>query len=246
MTRRRPDGKHELATRFQALALHDLLVAERTQRATSLEGGYEDDLVLRAHGAMEELVGHRLPTRFRLVKRIPAGAGLGGGSSDAAATLRMLVALHHLDVTEDRDLPLLAVRLGADVPFLLHGGAADATGLGEVLRPAPPATGWFALVWPGFEVPTGAVYAAWDQVGGAGENELERAAARVEPRLARTATALRERGAGWRMTGSGSAFFCHTRTRGAAEQALSKIADLGFPWTAVTRPVGPWDDGATE
>lgn len=213
---------------------------------TSLEGGYEDDLVLRAHAAMEELAGRRLPTRFRLVKRIPAGAGLGGGSSDAAAALRLLTSLHHLDAGEGRDLPSLALRLGADVPFLLRGGAADATGLGEALRPAPLATGWFALAWPGFAVATGAVYAAWDQVGGAGQNELERAAAVVEPRLARAAAALRERDPGWRMTGSGSAFFCHTRTRGAAERALNAIADLGFPWTAVTRPIGPWRDGETE
>lgn len=234
-----------METRFQALALHDLLVAERTQGSTSLEGGYEDDLVLQAHRAMEELVRRRLPTRFRLVKRIPAGAGLGGGSSDAAAALRMLAALHDLRVEEARDLPSLALRLGADVPFLLRGGAADATGLGEALRPAPPATGWFALAWPGFEVATAAVYAEWDRVGGSGQNELERAAGRVEPRLARVAAALREREERWRMTGSGSAFFCHTRTRGAAERAVSTIADLGFPWTAVTRPIGPWGDGAT-
>ncbi len=190
-------------------------------------------------------MGRDLPTRFRLLKRIPAGAGLGGGSSDAAATLRLLTALHHLHLEEDRDLWALALRLGADVPFLLRGGAADATGVGEALHPAPLATGWFALAWPGFQVATGVVYSVWDEVGGAGPNELERAAGRVEPRLARAAMDLRERDAGWQMTGSGSAFFCHTRTRGAAERALSTIADLGFPWTAVTRPVGPWGGGET-
>ena len=194
---------------------------------------------------MEDLAGRRLSTRFRLVKRIPAGAGLGGGSSDAATALRLLATLHQLDV-QPTDLAALALRLGADVPFLLRGGAADATGIGEALRLAPLATGWFALAWPGFEIPTAAVYAAWDQVGGVGENELERAAGQVEPRLARAAAALRERDPSWRMTGSGSAFFCHTRTRGAAEGALTTIADLEFPWTAVTRPAGPWGEGPAE
>lgn len=231
-----------MATRLQGLAVHDLLLAERAGE-TSLQGGYEGDLVLRAHRALEGLVGRRLPTRFRLVKRIPAGAGLGGGSSDAAAALRLVAALHGLQLGVDRDLAPLAAELGADVPFFLRGGAADATGRGEVLRPAPPATGWFALAWPGLVLGTGAVYAAWDEVGGEGENELERAAARVDPALARVATTLQERSRGWRMTGSGSGFFCHTRTRSEAEGALTAIADLEFPWTAVTRPVGPWGEG---
>lgn len=216
------------------------MLAEPARDGTSLEGGFEDDLVLRAHRAVEDLARRRLPTRFRLVKRIPVGAGLGGGSSDAAATLRLLVVLHRLDRELGGALGSLALRLGADVPFLLRGGAADAGGVGEDLRPAPLARGWFALAWPGFEVATRAVYAAWDEVGGAGDNELERAAGRVEPRLAQVAAALRERDPGWRMTGSGSAFFCHTRTRGAAERALTAIADLGFPWTTLTRPVGAW------
>ncbi len=225
---------------MQALALHDLLVAESAADVTSLEGGYEDDLVLRAHRAIEDLVGRELATRFRLLKRIPAGAGLGGGSSDAATALRMLNALHRLGLRADRDLEPIAARLGADVSFFLRGGAADATGRGEVLRPAPAATGWFALAWPGFSMATEAVYAAWDEVGGEGMNELERAAGRVQPRLAALAVALRERDGRWQMTGSGSAFFCHTRTREAAERALTAIADLELPWTAVTRPSGPW------
>ena len=244
VTGRRPDGHHDLATRFQALALHDLLLAERSETVTSLQGGFEDDLVLRAHRAVEELVGRSLPTRFRLLKRIPTGAGLGGGSSDAATALRMLSVLHRLDLRVDRDLEPLAGRLGADVSFFLRGGAADGAGRGELLRPAPPATGWLALAWPGFSVATGAVYEAWDEVGGGGENELERAAGLVEPRLARLATALREREGRWLMTGSGSAFFCHTRTREAADRVLTAIADLELPWTVVTRPVGPWDERA--
>src|SRR2546423_12681590 len=78
----RPDGYHELRTRFQAISLHDLLLVEPAA-ATSLEGGSgHDDLVLRAQRALERAAGRPLPARFRLWKRIPAGAGLAGGSAD--------------------------------------------------------------------------------------------------------------------------------------------------------------------
>lgn len=224
----RPDGYHELRTRFQAISLHDLLLVEPAA-VTSLAGGLPDDLVLRAQRALEEAAGRSLPARFRLVKRIPAGAGLAGGSSDAAAALRALARLHGLDL----DLAPLAAELGADVPFLLRGGASVASGRGEVLSPVRPATGWYAIAWPGFAVSTAAVFRRWDEVGGEGANALTRAAFDVEPKLAEFASML---GEGWRMTGSGSAFFRPAATRGAAEAA---VAPLGC-WTAVARPVAAW------
>ena len=225
---RRPDGYHEVRTTLQAISLHDLLAVEPAE-STDLVGGLDDDLVLRAQGALEDAAGRRLPARFRLVKRIPAGAGLGGGSSDAAAALRALHRLYRLD----QDLATIAAGLGADVPFFLTGGAAVATGLGERLAPAPPAAAWYALAWPRFQVSTADVYSMWDQVGGQGENELTRAACAVEPRLAEFAVML---GDGWRMTGSGSAFFRSCATRSEAEAAVA-----GRPcWTGVVHPVGTW------
>jgi 4-diphosphocytidyl-2-C-methyl-D-erythritol kinase len=223
-----PDGYHELRTRFQAISLHDLLMIEPAG-ATSLEGGGADDLVLRAHGALERAAGRPLPTRFRLVKRIPAGAGMAGGSSDAAAALRGLARLHGLRC----DLAPIAAGLGADVPFLLLGGAAVACGRGERLLPARTGTGWFAIAWPGFPLSTAAVFRRWDEVGGEGDNELTRAAFDVEPRLAEFAAVL---GEGWRMTGSGSAFFRPCRTRVEAERSAAPLSC----WTAVATPVGPW------
>ena len=81
-------------------------------------------------------------------------------------------------------------------------------------------------------------------VPGAADEDLQprlaAAAAQVEPRLGALATALSERDPGWRMSGSGSAFFCHTQTRAQAELAVDRVRDLGCPWTAVTRPLGPW------
>jgi 4-diphosphocytidyl-2-C-methyl-D-erythritol kinase len=229
VTGRRSDGYHELRTRFQAISLHDLLLIEPADE-TSLVGGLSDDLVLRAQRALERAAGRPLPARFRLVKRIPAGAGLAGGSADAAAALRGLARLHGLDL----DLRPIAGELGADVPFLLHGGAATATGTGETLMPEPIDTGWYALAWPGYPLSTAAVFARWDEVGGDGENELTRAALSVEPKLAEFAGML---GDGWRMTGSGSAFFRPCPTREEAEAAAAG-RDC---WTAVAAPVGAWD-----
>jgi 4-diphosphocytidyl-2-C-methyl-D-erythritol kinase len=224
----RPDGYHDLRTRFQAISLHDLLLIEPAD-ATSLEGGLPDDLVLRAQRALERAAGRPLPARLRLVKRIPAGAGLAGGSADAAAALRGLARLHGLDL----DLAPVAAELGADVPFLLSGGAAVAQGRGERLAPAATDTGWYAIAWPGFPLSTPAVFRRWDEVGGDGENALTRAAFDVEPKLAEFASML---GEGWRMTGSGSAFF---RPVPASQDAEAAIARLDC-WTAVARPVGAW------
>ena len=223
----RPDGYHEVTTVLQAISLHDLLLAERAQR-TELLGGHPDDLVLRAQRALERATGRPLPARFRLLKRIPAGSGLGGGSSDAATALRALARLYGLDPAT----PAVAAELGVDVPFFLRGGAAVATGRGESLRAIPPAEGWFAVAWPGFEVPTEPVYRCWDEVGGEGENQLQRAASTVEPRLAEFASGLQ----GWRMTGSGAAFFKPCPTRADAEAA---VEGLGC-WTAVARSLHPW------
>ncbi len=225
----RPDGHHAVATLIQAISLHDLLLAAPAE-ATSLAGGFDDDLVLRAASRLEVAAGRPLPTAFRLLKRVPAGAGLGGGSSDAATALRALARLHHV---EGVDLAAVAAGVGADVPFFLNGGAALATGRGESLRPAAPERTWYALAWPGFEVDTAAVYRRWDAVGGDGGNHLARAALEVEPRLRGFAQAL---GEGWRMTGSGSAFFRAAASRPEAERAIAGLRG----WTAVASGVAAW------
>ena len=153
----RPDGHHDLETRFQSISLHDLLLVDSAPE-TSLEGGFANDLVLKAANALSEAAGRPLPARFRLVKRIPAGAGLGGGSSDAAATLRALSRLHRLEV----DLGPVAAAVGADVPFFLAGGAAWMRGRGEVLERGALQPGLpMLVVMPPFPVATADVYGAW-------------------------------------------------------------------------------------
>lgn len=225
----RPDGNHEVRTLYQAVSLHDLLIVE-SAADTSLEGGHgSGDLVLKAQQTLAEAAGRRLPARMRLVKRIPEGAGLGGGSSDAAAALRALGRLHRLDL----DLLPVGAAVGADVPFFLRGGAANGAGRGDELAAAQIASGWFAVAWPGLSVPTATVYARWDAMGGAGRNQLARAAFAVEPRLEEFAARL---GSGWTLTGSGSAFFRPCPTRAEAEAACGGLEC----WTAVVRPVGAW------
>ncbi len=162
-----------------------------------------DNLVARALAA----VGRR--AHVRLIKRVPAGAGLGGGSSDAAAILRWAGC---------RDLSL-AARLGADVPFCLVGGRAAVGGIGEVVTPLPDEGRDFVLLLAPFGVDTAAVYRAWDTwvAGATAEsgaatlsmgNDLEAAALRVEPRLGLWRDALAQAtGQRPRLAGSGSTWF---------------------------------------
>lgn len=155
----------------------------------------EDNLVRRALRAVDRTAA------VRLVKRIPAGAGLGGGSADAAAVLRR---------AGGGDLEVAAA-LGADVPFCVRGGRARVTGIGDVIEPLPVVARTFTLLTPPFGVSTPAVYRAWDDLGGPtapGPNDLEPAALEVEPRLAewreRLASAT---GATPVLAGSGSTWF---------------------------------------
>jgi 4-diphosphocytidyl-2-C-methyl-D-erythritol kinase len=139
--------------------------------------------------------------RVRLHKVIPAGAGLGGGSADAAAVLRWAGV----------DDLAVAAALGADVPFCLVGGRARVRGVGEVLEPLPVEDRRFTLLTPPRHVSTAAVYAAWDRLGGGtapGPNDLEPAALAVEPELAAARDELAERtGQEPVLAGSGSTWF---------------------------------------
>ena len=227
------DGFHQIRTTFQAIDLHDLLVvtaADETTIATSgLSVSAKDNSVLAAHAALEGAAHKQLPAIFHLHKRIPPGSGMGGASSDAAATLRALKMIYALDL----DLAPIAKELGADVPFFLVGGRARGEGRGERLTPLPMKAAWFAIAWPGLELSTADVYRAWDEVKGDGPNQLRRAAEHVEPSLKQFAASL---GPGWQMTGSGSAFYKHVNTEEEGRQAIGKL-DC---WTAISRAVGSW------
>ncbi len=161
---RRDDGYHDLETLFQAIDLYDeMIIRESTGESSIVVSGFpaletEDNLVMKALRWLENRVQERLVVTIELVKRIPVAAGLGGGSSDAAAALMGMQALFDLDL-DHNDLQRAAVELGADVPFFLLGGTAVGEGVGERLTPVRLSLDFgVLLVNPGFQVSTGPVF----------------------------------------------------------------------------------------
>lgn len=164
VVRRRSDGYHELETLFQAIDLWDELIFSATNGSTTLEAPgrpeleFPGNLVLRAVRWLEAATGNRIQARIQLIKRIPVAAGLGGGSSNAAAALVGLNELFGLGLSQE-ELKEGALSLGADVPFFLTGGTALGQGIGEILtRVDYPLDYSLVLVNPGFTVSTAAVF----------------------------------------------------------------------------------------
>jgi 4-diphosphocytidyl-2-C-methyl-D-erythritol kinase len=162
--RKRADGYHDILTVMQNVDLCDVLVFEERESgieiacscATVPEG--PDNLVHRAADRLRREIGCDRGVWIGMEKRIPIGAGLGGGSSDAAATLRGLCRLWNLEVASEK-LYELAASLGSDVPFFLRSGTAIASGCGELLQvvsATEPA--FYVLVYPGFPISTGWAY----------------------------------------------------------------------------------------
>jgi 4-diphosphocytidyl-2-C-methyl-D-erythritol kinase len=172
----RPDGYHEISTVMQSISLADEVEIERAERGFELAvepesvevGPPEENTVYKAWTRLGELVGDALPVRVRLGKKIPARAGLGGGSADAAATLVGLNELFGLRLGE-AELRDVGLRVGADVPFCLAGGTALGEGIGEVLSPLPaPPPHHLVVAKPAAGAETARIYGAYDErpVGG--------------------------------------------------------------------------------
>lgn len=176
----RSDGKHEVVTILQRIALHDEIeVAESAELA--VEGFAEDTIVRAALESLARAARTEPAWGVRIVKRIPIAAGLGGGSADAAAALRLANATLDSPLP-DAELHEIASALGADVPFFLREGTQLATGDGTTLRPISLPQGFVVLlvVPTGVGKPsTGSVYEAFDERNGA-EGFAERAARFVE------------------------------------------------------------------
>jgi len=168
---RRPDGYHDLGTLFHTVECSDSLTAEPAE-ALILEGAEgitaspEENLVIKAakslRAAFPDRVGSGAGIRFSLTKNLPMGAGLGGGSSNAAAALRLCNRLWKMELT-DGDLHPVAAALGADVPFFLLGGSCYGEGKGEILKPAPaPYPFHIVIGTPHCRVETGWAYGQLD------------------------------------------------------------------------------------
>ncbi len=178
ITGRRADGYHLLDMLMQTIDLHDTLEIEPDGGLSLTVDGTpagEENLVLRAAMALNRHAGTRRGARMALSKRIPARAGLGGGSADCATALRALNGLWGLGLSE-AELLEIGLSLGADVPFCLTGGLALVRGIGEDITPVPGATSIpLVLVVPGGGLSTGAVFSLWDR-GGYPEVRLDNAA----------------------------------------------------------------------
>ena len=246
---RRPDGYHLLNSLVAFTDLEDTLeVAPSDGLSLTLEGpesagiaGESDNLVLRAARRLAGRAGVSPRAAFRLVKRIPVAAGLGGGSADAAAALHALIDLWRLALPVEEVFDLAAA-LGADVPMCLAGRTALVSGVGEVLRPAPPLPACaILLVNPRTPLGTPGVFAArrgpfsvaapvpstWSGLDGLVEalarrgNDLAEAAISLQPEIADVLQAL-NRSEGVRhaaMSGSGATCFALYDTLDAATRA---------------------------
>ena len=261
----RPDGFHPLLTWMVTVGLNDVLSVGPAERLafTCDDPTLPTDgrnLVVKAVAALATRLNREPAVAVHLTKKVPAGGGLGGGSSDAAHALMAVATLWGVD-----DLPLLAdvaASVGSDVPFFLYGPSSVCRGRGELVLPvAPPAVARFAvLVLPGIEMPTGAVYKRFDDMGmgsvtdgdpGVGAwaflpavdlmghlvNDLEPPAFDLRPELGELRDRLeRDLRQPVRMSGSGSTLFTLYDDHGSAADAADRAGSIAK--RAVAVPVG--------
>jgi 4-diphosphocytidyl-2-C-methyl-D-erythritol kinase len=243
ITGRRANGYHELQSLFQLLDFGDTLSFEAdTSGEVRLIGDDlglppEQNLIIRA----ARLLRHgQHGARIHLTKRIPAGGGLGGGSSDAATTL---LALNHLwDCHHSqRELRALGLQLGADVPVFVAGHSAWAEGVGEHLTPVELPPAWYLIIHPGCHVPTGEIFSDRELTRnspaitmatffqGGSRNDCQAVVARRYPEVAKALEWLAAFGEA-RLTGTGACVFASFASRTAAEAVR---AELPAPWRGI-------------
>lgn len=257
VTGRRADGYHLLQSVFQLIDWADVLHFERRADGRLVRNDLgpalpEDDLSLRAARALQAASGTRWGANIHVDKRVPWGAGLGGGSSDAATVLLALNRLWGLHWPRAKLLEL-ALPLGADVPFFVGGRNAWVEGIGERLTPVPTPRQWFALVKPAVSLPTAAIFThpalrrdteaaivaglLADDPGlkvlatGYGRNDLQPPAEDRAPEVAQAARLLESVYGNSRMTGSGSTVFARA---GTGEQPVATLQAEQVPpgWVA--------------
>lgn len=238
---RRADGYHLLQTVFRLLEWGDTVHLRRREDGqvrrvgTSVPGVAEvDDLLVRAAILLKNEAKITEGVDIGIEKRIPAGGGFGGGSSDAATVLVALNALWGCALDEDQ-LASLGLRLGADVPVFVRCENAWAEGVGEVLTPLALPAAWYLLVDPGVHVPTAPLFASPDLTRDAAPakisdfvsgsllgNVFEPVVRRREPAIEAVFQALSQIGAP-RLTGSGGGCFVEFADRTSAEAALASL-----------------------
>lgn len=225
---RRADGYHLLQSVFQLIDWYDTLHFERLATpAISREDLTiqlpEDDLVVRAAKALQAATHCTYGAHISIAKSIPAQAGLGGGSSDAASTLLALNRMWGLQLSV-KQLSAIGLTLGADVPFFLQGHNAWVEGIGEIFTPVTLPAARFAVLKPAQGLPTPQIFSdptlkrdtepaillgfAANTIG-FGQNDLQAVAQKLCPQVTQAINWLASKGLSGRMTGSGSAVFAH-------------------------------------
>jgi 4-diphosphocytidyl-2-C-methyl-D-erythritol kinase len=236
---RRADGYHEIQTLFQLVDLFDELSFEVTDSNTVTRPDCDygvaeaDDLVVRSARLLQAATGTRRGARIQVHKQIPPGAGLGGGSSNAATTLLVLNKLWECGLSLS-ELMALALSLGADVPVFVQGHTAFASGIGEKLQLVDLGKRHYLLVFNPLHISTGEIFrhpdlarnappvslatALADHVG----NDCEAVVCKLYPQFARFLEELRRWG-NPRMTGTGSCAFLAMPDESAAKTAAREM-----------------------
>ena len=246
---RRADGYHLLQTVFRLLDWGDsvqLTLRDDGRIVRSGSASYaaeDDDLAVRAARLLQQACDCRQGVTLVLDKQIPAGGGLGGGSSDAATVLRALNLLWDCRLDEDT-LAALGLRLGADVPVFVRGHDALAEGIGERLTPLTLAPAWYVIVHPGVMVPTAALFQAPELTrqaaaetiprlssGAVRDNAFEPVVRARYPAVAAALDWLGGFGAA-RLSGSGACIFCEVADRAQAERIAHDCPPRWRAWIA--------------
>jgi 4-diphosphocytidyl-2-C-methyl-D-erythritol kinase len=237
---RRPDGYHLLQTVLRFIDFGDTVTLRvrpdrEILRVKAVEGvPAEQDLTVRAARLLQASAGGRMGADISVVKRLPLGGGLGGGSSDAATTLLALNRMWGLDLPRARLLEL-ALELGADVPVFVFGENAWAEGIGEQLQTLELPPAWYVVLTPPVVVSSARVFAHPElkrdsktvriqsfSAAGPNENDLEPVVCREHPEIVRHLDWLRQFG-GAMMTGSGAGVFAGFESLGAAQAVFARL-----------------------
>ena len=260
---RRADGYHQLQTLFALLDHGDTLDFESADNLSlSCDNPRlpvdDGNLVLRAARLLQAESGHRGGARLHLRKQLPAGGGVGGGSSDAATALWGLNLLWGLELGPDT-LARLGLSLGADVPVFVHGRNAWAEGVGEHLQPVELPKQWFLVVDPGVAVSTARIFGDGEltrhtpaitlpaSLGAAtfeaflkeGHNDCEAVARRLFPAVDKALDWLQSEAGNARMTGTGACCFAHFADQQDAHNALRHLPEYWTGFVARSTEISP-------
>ena len=239
ITSQREDGYHELQTVFQFLDHGDSLAFQlrndgQLHRVSANNAiPPEDDIIIRAAKAMQQVSGDTLGVDITIEKNLPIGAGLGGGSSDAATTLHALNHLWHLGL-KNQQLAEIGLKLGADVPVFVHGFAAFAQGIGEQLEKVELEQPWYLVITPHVHVSTAEIFAIseltrdsealkiCDLLGARWQNVCTPVVVKRYPEVAEALNALSKYSEA-KMSGTGSSVFAHFKQQSEAENVMNTL-----------------------